>query len=105
MCEFLKLQETVRGNVAASSTNAKFEEVNSNIFVVSRFNSSIRFQFKQNKDAIEVAHSSTGIMFAVTPTLNNDGECRYRINGEGEYLRWQVAQKALEKFLFGPVEE
>ena len=39
--------------------------------------------------------------FRLTVTLNDDGECRFKIDGEGEYLRWQVARKALEDlFMF-----
>ena len=36
----------------------------------------------------------------LTPFLNDDGECRFAIDGEGEFLPWQVAQKALENILF-----
>lgn len=39
--------------------------------------------------------------FVVTLTLNDSGECRYQINDEGEYLRWQVVRKALETLFFG----
>ncbi|MDE0102595.1 MAG: hypothetical protein OXN89_09460 [Bryobacterales bacterium] len=36
----------------------------------------------------------------LTLTLNDDGECRYRICGDGEYLRWQVIRRALEDLFF-----
>jgi len=36
-------------------------------------------------------------------TLNDAGECRFVIDGEGEYLRWQVARRVLCGLLFdGP---
>ena len=36
-------------------------------------------------------------------TLNDTGECRLVVNGEGEYLRWQVARRVLCGLLFdGP---
>lgn len=38
--------------------------------------------------------------FTVTLVLNDEGECRYQIDGEGEYLRWQVVRRALESFMF-----
>ena len=28
--------------------------------------------------------------------LNDDGECRFAVNSEGEYLRWQIARRVLE---------
>ena len=38
--------------------------------------------------------------FGVTLVLNDNGECRYQIDGEGEYLRWHVIRRALEPLLF-----
>ena len=45
-------------------------------------------------------------LFRASLTLNADGDCRYKMaKGEdgtydGEYLRWQVIQKALEPLFF-----
>ena len=36
----------------------------------------------------------------LTLALTDEGECRFRIDGEGDYLRWQVARKALEEIFF-----
>ena len=36
----------------------------------------------------------------LTLTLNDEGECRFLIDGEGEYLRWQVARRALCPLFF-----
>ena len=36
----------------------------------------------------------------LTLTLNDDGECRFKVDGEGEFLRWQVMRRFLEKLLF-----
>ena len=38
--------------------------------------------------------------FDLTLTFNNEGLCRYQINGAGEFLRWQVSRKALKELLF-----
>ena len=41
------------------------------------------------------------LMFRLDLTLNEDGEWRFKVEGEeGEFLPWQVAQKALEDILF-----
>ena len=40
--------------------------------------------------------------FKLTLTLNDEGKCRFAINGEGEYKRWQVLRRALESLLFSP---
>ena len=37
---------------------------------------------------------------AITLTLNDDGDCRYRIDGKGEYLCWQVLCRMLEPLFF-----
>ena len=34
--------------------------------------------------------------FHVTAEMYENGEVRYRINGKGEYLRWQIIRKALQ---------
>ena len=36
----------------------------------------------------------------LTLTLNDEGECRFIIDGEGEFLRWQVARRALCRLFF-----
>ena len=41
----------------------------------------------------------------LTVTLNRDGECRFVIDGEGEYLRWQVARRALCPMFFQGASE
>ena len=60
----------------------------------------IVFELDGDKDLIGITDYATRTTLVVTLTLNNEGECRYKINGEGEYLRWQVARKALEPMFF-----
>ena len=38
--------------------------------------------------------------FSLTLDLNENGDCRYRIDKKGEYQRWQVLRLALEHILF-----
>lgn len=54
-------------------------------------------------DAIVVTDGTSKELFRATMTLNNDGECRFKINGvEREF--WQMRQLALEELLFrGPI--
>lgn len=59
--------------------------------------------FTLESDKIEVTQASPKQprkSFALTLTLNDDGECRYQVDGEGEYLRWQVVRKVLEELYF-----
>lgn len=60
--------------------------------------------FIRQPDRITVEHgvAKKGVVnkYVLTLTLNDDGECRYRIDGEGEYLRWQVIRRALDPLFF-----
>ena len=38
--------------------------------------------------------------FSLTLNLNVNGDCRYQIDKNGEYQRWQVLRLALEQILF-----
>ena len=49
---------------------------------------------------VETRNEQERRRFAVTLTLNDEGECRFLIDGEGEYLRWQVARRALCPLFF-----
>ena len=35
----------------------------------------------------------------LTPFLNDDWECRFKVDGKGAFLGWQVARKFLEEEL------
>ena len=48
---------------------------------------------------ILITHDGATIGIA-TLTLNNEGQCRYVVNGE-ELEEWQLRKKALEKLFFG----
>ena len=55
--------------------------------------------FTRKNGSIEIDAAAT--KFTVSLTLNDDGECRYRIDdGPQEYLRWQVIRRALQPIFF-----
>ena len=51
-------------------------------------------------DHIAVMDYMQETSFKITLALNDDGQCRYVVNGEGEYLRWQIVRRALEPLFF-----
>jgi hypothetical protein len=55
--------------------------------------------FALGKDAIEILDDTDRMLFRVTVTLNNEGRCIAKVNGQ-EMEFWQVRQKALESLFF-----
>jgi hypothetical protein len=51
-----------------------------------------------HKNGISV-RKDEGVMFEVMLTLNNEGMCRYKINGQ-ECESWQMRKRALWKLFF-----
>ena len=49
---------------------------------------------------IHVRNHDGSVKSTLTLTLNDAGECRYRIDGKGEFVRWQVLRRFLEPLLF-----
>jgi len=62
-----------------------------------RLHESVTFRLSGN--AIEVMGRDSQLLFSGTAVLNNDGECRLRVNGE-ELELWQFRKKALEDLFF-----
>lgn len=65
-----------------------------------------RVCFEHEEERIKIERFSTkgtivGSALTVTVTLNDEGECRYRIDGEGEFKTWQVLRRSLEHLFFG----
>ena len=52
------------------------------------------------KDGSKGRATNIGKSHKITLTLNNEGQCRYQIDGEGERLRWQVLKSMLLGFVF-----
>ena len=63
----------------------------------------VHFQREPEKILVEHTIQKKGVVkrHVLTLTLNNDGDCRYRVDGLGEYLRWQVLKEILDP-LFWP---
>ena len=55
--------------------------------------------FRLRNDHISVTQISNGPLI-LGIGLNDQGDCRYTINGEGQYQLWQVLKLALEQILF-----
>ncbi len=56
--------------------------------------------FFLNGSQIEIAGDGVIDPMVVTLTLNQNGDCRLRVNGQGEFQPWQVLRLALEDLLF-----
>ena len=82
-------------------TRLKFE-ANDHEFTVHRTSNgkSQYVSFALMKGCVTVKKSSPAENFELTLTLTDEGNCRFKIDGEGEYLRWQVARKALDEIFF-----
>ena len=51
-------------------------------------------------DHIAVMDYMQNTSFKITLTLNDNGQCRYVVNGDGEHLRWQIVRRTLEPLFF-----
>ena len=79
-----------------------------NCFVVSRTNkdlprsdSSVVFTSKGRHIEVAVKKATNSVPNRkITLTLNEKGQCRYQIDGKGEYLRWQVLKSMLVGVVF-----
>lgn len=68
------------------------------VFVIgNRLNGLVNFSFKNGE--IVISNEDDGVMFTATPTLNDEGACRLRVNGKQCEL-WQVRKMALEQLFF-----
>lgn len=86
------------GNAGAKLT---FENESHSQCKVSFGDKGVLFHLK--KDHIDVRYdpeTDDDINFTATPFITGDWECRFKVDGEGEFLPWQVAHKALKNILF-----
>jgi hypothetical protein len=58
-------------------------------------------RFKLTATAIEVFDRNDKLRFKATPTLNDEGECRLKIDGQEREL-WHLRKMALEPLFFPP---
>lgn len=63
-------------------------------------NRQIGVKFSLGDKAITVTDTHGNTIFEATITLNDEGECRLKINGL-ERETWQVRRTALERLFFG----
>ena len=114
--EFARLRSFVENNCATrreclgvgASVQFSFENGDRDIFSVTRtqpegrYGEAHRVKFLLRHDHIAVVDTwrDQTQQMTLTLTLNDDGECRFLIDGEGEYLRWQVARRALCPLFF-----
>ena len=58
------------------------------------------FELKDCGICVRASQESRGLPATLTVRLNDAGECRFAIDGEGEHLRWQAACRALQSLFF-----
>ena len=119
--EFGRLKQLVENNCctrrkylpADNTMDFSFHATSEDHFTVSRFpvndmvgsSYSVTFSLRNDHILIEDDWSKPMRRLALTLTLDDDGRCRFHIDGEGEYLRWQIARRALCPIFFhGPAE-
>ena len=99
-----KYELDTQGSKARKSTNFDFSPINNNHFIVmvsqetSGCIHKVHFVLEEKK--IIVTRWGNGGKkineFFVTLTLNDDGECMFKIDDEGEFRMWHVMRRALE---------
>lgn len=61
----------------------------------------VAFALKDNRIIVGGSDVDPPWRMRLTLTLNDAGLCRFKIDDEGEYMRWQVARRALDSLFFG----
>ncbi len=116
--EFTRLQALVEIYIAArkklltSDALVDFRfETDRDQFTVARFPVSgangrtytVAFVLREDHIRVTSDWAHKNAFWTLRVTLNDGGECRFSIDGDGEYLRWQVARRTLCGLLFdGP---
>jgi hypothetical protein len=67
------------------------------VFEAGNTNAVVDFQLVNDHIVIAMPN---GKRLTITLTLNNDGVCKLKVNGEGELERWQVRRMVLESLFF-----
>ena len=109
---FPYLRADIEGNIStfnsvvAPSTPWEVTVDGADAFLVSRAASPstphAQIRFRQSAQGIDVSSEDGGqLRITITPFLNDAGDVRLRIDGEGEFDRWQVLRRVLEPYLFG----
>jgi hypothetical protein len=108
--EFLKLQKEAKENAVFRNTqldkDTGIESPDSDkagFFTVRRHEGGKNEQlvtFSLEATHIAVMDVAKNQEFKLTVCLNDLGECSFQIDGVGEFKRWQVLKKALERIFF-----
>jgi hypothetical protein len=107
--EFAALRKAAEADVAlrnkqlGEDVGLQLMPVNIHPFSVRRHErgqNEVLVMFSIETDHILVEDQARKSKFKLTVTLNSEGECRFRIDGQGEFERWQVLLKALEGIFF-----
>jgi hypothetical protein len=77
-------------------------------FTVNRIDDPIKsvgraVDFIWSDDTIEVRNQNNEVLFTAHLTLNNEGQCKLRVEDQ-ELELWQFRRMALEKLFFGPFD-
>ena len=111
--EFHRLRELVQENCKVRNRCRQdndpceytFRENNSDSFSVKKEEPSLEIVavgFSLRNNCILIVGSDTEPFWEMklTLTLSDEGLCRFKLNGGGEYMRWQVARRALGPLFF-----
>ena len=97
-------KETREQQIPANGSTRRFVNSKDDMILIEREDRGIMprssVKFCLEKDCIHVRPLPLGDPLSLTLTLNDAGKCRFRINGKGEYRRWQILRRALENLLF-----
>ena len=101
--EFVQLRRMAEKNTEkrkGAISNLGFNKNGNNTFVIYREDEK-HVAFELHSGHIRVGGTGIKDRLLLTLTLNDKGECRYRVDGgEEEFLRWQIMKKALRDLLF-----
>ena len=80
----------------------KLESYSDDQFVVKRGvnHRLVSFVLRNNDIRIEMGGLETPTLFSVTTVVNELGKQIIQIDGEGDFLHWQVSRRALEPLFF-----
>ena len=111
--EFLKMRAMVQKNCEHRNKSIGFKPDFEIIFHPDREGTSFSVErtnprghpyfvrFRLDNDGIHI--EGPGGLMVVTAQLTEQQTCRLAIDGEGEYLRWQVVRKVLHKLFYWPL--
>ena len=112
--EFVRLLKAVQGDTRERQKGLKKQELKVQLsfeadangleFMVIRTGNGsprcVSFALQRGTITVTKNESNPADNFDLTLTFTDKGEYRFKVNGKGEYLRWQVSRKSLEEIFF-----